>query len=186
VVAFPLMYKTAQGAFEQIDANLLQAEPLGRRKQRYSGGSSSTAGVARIAGTVLAFARALGESGATLMLAGNIPGQTQTIPVAIYFAVGGRYEASLDSGNLGYFFDGSHHRELWSDSRRSVAVDRGGEEQGKQELGILSGDKGRWENLTPKRRKGLFVDIQKQLPGFSLETFFITELTPRTVSFWCR
>jgi molybdate transport system permease protein len=40
-----------------------------------------------LAGTILAFARALGEFGATLMLAGNIPGQTQTIPMAIYFAV---------------------------------------------------------------------------------------------------
>jgi len=41
------------------------------------------------AGSVLAFARALGEFGATLMVAGNIPGKTQTIPVAIYFAVEG-------------------------------------------------------------------------------------------------
>jgi molybdate transport system permease protein len=40
-----------------------------------------------LAGTVLTFARALGEFGATLMLAGNIPGQTQTMPMAIYFAV---------------------------------------------------------------------------------------------------
>ena len=40
-----------------------------------------------LAGTVLGFARALGEFGATLMLAGNIPGRTETIPVAIYFAI---------------------------------------------------------------------------------------------------
>jgi len=89
VVAFPLMYKTALGAFEQIDANLLRAA-------RTLGASERTvfwqvilplAWPGIVAGTILAFARALGEFGATLMLAGNIPGQTQTIPVAIYFAV---------------------------------------------------------------------------------------------------
>ncbi|MEG5059632.1 molybdate ABC transporter permease subunit [Microcoleus sp. A2-C5] len=89
VVSFPLMYKTALGAFEQIDTNLLNAA-------RTLGASEGTvfwrimlplAWPGIIAGTILAFARALGEFGATLMLAGNIPGQTQTIPMAIYFAV---------------------------------------------------------------------------------------------------
>ncbi|MGB3265151.1 MAG: molybdate ABC transporter permease subunit [Microcoleus sp.] len=89
VVSFPLMYKTALGAFEQIDANLLNAA-------RTLGASEKTvfwrimlplAWPGILAGTILAFARALGEFGATLMLAGNIPGQTQTIPMAIYFAV---------------------------------------------------------------------------------------------------
>ena len=89
VVSFPLMYRTALGAFEQIDQNYLAVA-------RTLGASEWTVfhqillplalpGV--LAGTVLAFARALGEFGATLMLAGNIPGQTQTIPMAIYFAV---------------------------------------------------------------------------------------------------
>ena len=89
VVSFPLMYKTALGAFEQIDTNLLNAA-------RTLGASEGTvfwrimlplAWPGILAGTILAFARALGEFGATLMLAGNIPGQTQTIPMAIYFAV---------------------------------------------------------------------------------------------------
>jgi molybdate ABC transporter permease protein len=89
VVSFPLMYKTALGSFEQIDANLLNAA-------RTLGASEWTvfwriilplAWPGILAGTILAFARALGEFGATLMLAGNIPGQTQTIPMAIYFAV---------------------------------------------------------------------------------------------------
>ena len=89
VVSFPLMYKTALGAFEQIDPNLLNAA-------RTLGASESKvfwrimlplAWPGILAGTILAFARALGEFGATLMLAGNIPGQTQTIPMAIYFAV---------------------------------------------------------------------------------------------------
>jgi len=108
------------------------------------------------------------------MLAGNIPGQTQTIPVAIYFAVeaGDMKQASIWTGNLSYFSDGSHRREFWSDSRRSVAVRARGKEsrkQGTQEpLGIR-----RWENLTPKRPKRTVCRHSKQLPGF-LETFFTT------------
>ncbi len=89
VVAFPLMYKTTLSAFEQIDRSLQQAA-------RTLGASEiavfyqitlplSLPGL--LAGTTLAFSRALGEFGATLMLAGNIPGRTQTLPMAIYFAV---------------------------------------------------------------------------------------------------
>ena len=89
VVSFPLMYKTALGAFEQIDANLLNAaRTLGASEwQVFWRIMLPLAWPGILAGTVLAFARALGEFGATLMLAGNIPGQTQTIPMAIYFAV---------------------------------------------------------------------------------------------------
>ena len=89
VVAFPLMYKTALGAFEQIDANLLRAaRTLGASEWTVFWAvivPLATPGI--VAGTILAFTRALGEFGATLMLAGNIPGETQTIPLAIYFAV---------------------------------------------------------------------------------------------------
>ncbi|WP_236507655.1 molybdate ABC transporter permease subunit, partial [Tychonema sp. BBK16] len=89
VVSFPLMYKTALGAFEQIDANLLNAaRTLGASEwQVFWQIMLPLAWPGILAGTILAFARALGEFGATLMLAGNIPGQTQTIPMAIYFAV---------------------------------------------------------------------------------------------------
>lgn len=89
VVSFPLMYQTARGAFEQIEPNLEDAA-------RTLGASEWTvfwrvtvplAWPGIVAGTVLAFARSLGEFGATLMLAGNIPGKTQTIPLAIYFDV---------------------------------------------------------------------------------------------------
>ncbi|HEX2925251.1 MAG TPA: molybdate ABC transporter permease subunit [Ruminiclostridium sp.] len=89
VVSFPLMYRTARGAFEQFDENLVSA--------------ARTLGITELnifwkiivpnvfpgllAGTVLAFARALGEFGATVMLAGNIPGKTQTMAVAVYTAV---------------------------------------------------------------------------------------------------
>jgi molybdate transport system permease protein len=89
VVAFPLMYKTTLGAFEQIDPTLLQAaRTLGASEFRVFRQITLPLALPGIlAGTTLAFARALGEFGATLMLAGNIPGQTQTIPMAIYFAV---------------------------------------------------------------------------------------------------
>jgi molybdate ABC transporter permease protein len=91
VVSFPLMYRTALGAFEQIDENLLLvAKTLGAKQSTIFWRIMlplSLPGV--LAGTILAFARALGEFGATLMLAGNIPGQTQTMPLAIYFAVEG-------------------------------------------------------------------------------------------------
>ena len=89
VVAFPLMYRTTLGTFEQIDSSLQRAAR--------TLGASERAVFLRItlplslpgllAGLTLAFARALGEFGATLMLAGNIPGRTQTLPMAIYFAV---------------------------------------------------------------------------------------------------
>ena len=89
VVSFPLMYKTAQGAFEQIDSNVLQvARTLGASEWKiFWRITVPLAFPGILAATTLAFARALGEFGATLMLAGNIPGQTQTIPMAIYFAV---------------------------------------------------------------------------------------------------
>ncbi|MBP2632028.1 MAG: molybdate transporter, permease protein [Firmicutes bacterium] len=89
VVAFPLMYRTARGAFEQIDHNLISAaRTLGMSEEKIFWRiilPLSWSGVA--AGTVLAFARALGEFGATIMLAGNIPGKTQTMATAIYSAV---------------------------------------------------------------------------------------------------
>jgi molybdate transport system permease protein len=88
VVAFPLMYRTALGAFEQVSPNLLAAaRTLGAGEWRtFRGVLVPLAWPGIMAGTVLAFARALGEFGATLMLAGNIPGRTQTMPVAIFFA----------------------------------------------------------------------------------------------------
>jgi molybdate ABC transporter permease protein len=89
VVAFPLMYKTALGAFEQVDRSLLQvAQTLGASRSDVFWRILLPLSVpGLLAGATLSFARALGEFGATLMLAGNIPGQTQTMPMAIYFAV---------------------------------------------------------------------------------------------------
>jgi molybdate transport system permease protein len=89
VVAFPLMYITARAALEQVDPHLLQAaRTLGASEARiFREVALPLAWPGVLAGTILAFARALGEFGATLMLAGNIPGKTETIPIAIYFAV---------------------------------------------------------------------------------------------------
>jgi molybdate transport system permease protein len=89
VMAFPLMYMTARGAFEQVDTNIEDAaRTLGASEWRvlYSV-TLPMAWPGVVAGTILCFARSLGEFGATLMLAGNIPGKTTTIPVAIYFAI---------------------------------------------------------------------------------------------------
>ncbi|MCL1992862.1 MAG: molybdate ABC transporter permease subunit [Spirochaetes bacterium] len=88
-VSFPLMYRTARGAFEQIDQNVIYAaETLGFSKLKIFWTLKvpmAKAGI--LAGTVLAFARALGEFGATIMLAGNIPGRTQTMAIAVFSAV---------------------------------------------------------------------------------------------------
>jgi molybdate transport system permease protein len=89
VVAFPLMYLTARAALEQVEPDLLQAaRTLGASEWRvFREIALPLAWPGVLAGTVLSFARALGEFGATLMIAGNIPGRTETIPIAIYFAV---------------------------------------------------------------------------------------------------
>jgi len=86
VVALPLMIKAARAAIESVDETFVNAS--------YTLGHSKLSTAFRIvlplslkgifAGTVLAFARALGEFGATLMVAGNIPGRTDTMPIAIY------------------------------------------------------------------------------------------------------
>lgn len=98
VVSFPLMYKTSRAALEQIDRNIVNAaRTLGISEWRVFWKITlplAWPGIA--AATVLSFARALGEFGATLMVAGNIPGKTQTIPVAIYFAAeGGEMKTAL-------------------------------------------------------------------------------------------
>lgn len=87
VVAFPLMYRSARGAFESLDPNMLDAaRTLGWSNGRIFLRLMLPLAWSSIAsGTVLAFARALGEFGCTLFLAGNQLGSTRTIPIAIYF-----------------------------------------------------------------------------------------------------
>lgn len=89
VVAFPLVYRTTIGALEQIDPNILNAaRTLGMNETTiFFRITLPMAWPGIVAGLVLGFARALGEFGATLMLAGAIPGRTLTMPLAIYFSV---------------------------------------------------------------------------------------------------
>ena len=91
VVAFPMMYRTCRSAFEQIDKNMISAaRTLGLSETKiFFKIAIPLAWPGIIGGLVLSFARALGEFGATLMIAGNIPGKTQTMTVAIFFAVEG-------------------------------------------------------------------------------------------------
>jgi molybdate transport system permease protein len=89
IVAFPLVFKASRAAFEAVDPTLEKAG----RALGYNGWTVfarvtlplAWRGV--VAGAMLAFARAMGEFGATLMIAGNIPGRTQTVSIAIYEAV---------------------------------------------------------------------------------------------------
>lgn len=94
IVAFPLMYQSAKSGFQAVSRDIEDAA-------RVDGASEwkvllfisiPLASKALISGSILSFARALGEFGATLMFAGNIPGETQTVPTAIYIAI--------DSGNM--------------------------------------------------------------------------------------
>ena len=89
VVALPLMYQNAKGAFQSVDPSYeLAAKTLGSSSFKvFRTVTFPLSGPGIVSGIVLTFARALGEFGATLMLAGNIPGKTQTRPTAIYYAV---------------------------------------------------------------------------------------------------
>jgi molybdate transport system permease protein len=86
VVALPLMIKTTKAAIESVDKNLINASyTLGHSE--FETALRVTLPLAKrgiLAGAVLSFARAMGEFGATLMIAGNIPGKTDTLPLSIY------------------------------------------------------------------------------------------------------
>ncbi|MDQ1853894.1 molybdate ABC transporter permease subunit [Bacillus stercoris] len=93
VVAFPLMYQSAKTGFADIDPDIQGAAMVdgASRWKVFIHISVPLAYPSLLTGSILSLARALGEFGATLMFAGNIPGVTQTLPTAIYVA--------LDSGN---------------------------------------------------------------------------------------
>ncbi|NUN65620.1 molybdate ABC transporter permease subunit [Pseudanabaena biceps] len=164
VVTFPLMYKTAQGAFEQVDGNLLSAaKTLGASEFRvFFQIALPLAFPGILAGAMLAFARGLGEFGATLMLAGNIPQQTTTIPLAIYAAVeaGETQEAWLWTAViLSISFSAIAIAHIWSNKREQ---DKGKGRRKKKK--IQSNDELRITNY----EEGLVIDIQKQLLEFDL------------------
>ncbi|HCF28746.1 MAG TPA: molybdate ABC transporter permease subunit [Cyanobacteria bacterium UBA11049] len=197
VVAFPLMYKTSLGAFEQIDRKLLQvARTLGASEWVvFWRISLPLASNGIIAGTVLSFARALGEFGATLMLAGNIPGQTQTIPMAIYFAV--------EAGDIteawvwvlvitGISLSAIAIVNFWQKDRSKKKI------QSSVETGLSELSLGQTKLLMPSvqesegkilnssflihrssfNNSALFVDIQKQLSDFVLDVCFSNNEQP--------
>jgi molybdate transport system permease protein len=89
IISFPLMYRSARGAFEQVDENLIYAaRTLGLSERKIFWTIQLPNALPGIAsGGVLAFARGLGEFGATAMIAGNILGKTRTLPLAVYSAV---------------------------------------------------------------------------------------------------
>lgn len=89
LVALPLMFRSAKAALESVDPSLeMVARTLGVPPWKaFLDVTLPLASRGIIAGVLLSFARALGEFGATLMVAGNIPGKTRTIPLAIYTAV---------------------------------------------------------------------------------------------------
>ena len=89
LISFPLMYRSARGAFEQVDENLIHAaRTLGLPERTIFWKILMPAAMPGVvSGGVLAFARGLGEFGATAMIAGNIAGRTRTLPLAIYSEV---------------------------------------------------------------------------------------------------
>lgn len=89
VISFPLMYRSARGAFEQVDQNFIMAgRTLGMSERKIFWTVTMPLALPGIAsGGVLSFARGLGEFGATAMIAGNIQNVTRTLPLAIYAEV---------------------------------------------------------------------------------------------------
>jgi molybdate ABC transporter permease protein len=174
VIAFPLMYRTTLGAFEQVNPNFLAAaRTLGAGEWRtFVRVLLPLAWPGVIAGTVLAFARALGEFGATLMLAGNIPGRTQTMPVAIFFAAEGgdmgravAWVILIVALSLAAIAAMNH----WSRPRRHFRI---GPETPAPDPILLT-------PLAPSSESGngseLKVDLRRAYPGFQLRVAFATQ-----------
>ncbi|WP_017298828.1 molybdate ABC transporter permease subunit [Nodosilinea nodulosa] len=195
VVAFPLMYKTVLGSLEQIDDNLqAAARTLGASELRLFWRITLPLALPGVlAGTTLAFARALGEFGATLMLAGNIPGKTQTIPMAIYFAVeaGAFWEAAAWTGViLAITLGGLVWLNRWQRGRQSNR-DRKSSQTRSQNASQAkhTGTAARQRTFpTPPFSPSppsplptsphLSVTLTKRLPGFTLDVSFCSDRQP--------
>lgn len=176
IAALPLAYKTILAAFGQIDRSLQQAaRTLGASELQLLWRITLPLALPGIvAGTTLAFARALGEFGATLMLAGNIPGRTQTIAMAIFFAVeaGAFREAAVWTGViLAIVLGGLILANFWQSERRSKPTKS-------------QASPGNRETLKPlavtdyPAQPHLEVSIRKALPGFVLDVSFTTSDRP--------
>ncbi len=180
VVSFPLMYRTSLGAFEQIESNIiLAARTLGSSELRiFTQVMIPLAYRGIVAGTILAFARALGEFGATLMLAGNIPGQTQTMPLAIFFASeSGDYQNAFIWVLILLFISLSViiTVNFWAESKQNK------QEINRQKKSRKNPNKFNLKNIIfPNyisnknndkiiNSEGLFINIKKQYDDFSLD-----------------
>ncbi len=178
VVAFPLMYRTALGAFKQIDSSLIAcARTLGASEWTiFWKVMLPLAKPGLFSGTMLAFARSLGEFGATLMLAGSIPGRTQTIPVAIFFAAEG--------GRMGLAFAwvvvilvislGIITLVNWSEEVSAIKRIKTPKTLDKSIPSRLHLFNQSEPNIQPE----LIVNIQKQLQNFVLDVCFSTQNQP--------
>ncbi len=179
IVSFPLMYRSSLAAFEQVDTSLIGvARTLGASEWRVFSQIAIPLALPGIAaGVLLSFARALGEFGATLMLAGNIPGKTQTLPMAVYFAVegGDLREATLWSvvtGIIALLVVGLSNQvsqqQRKEDTKKTRSRPHANQQRGSAYLSECLSDRG---SSTPQQ---LTVDITKRLPRFTLRVQFQT------------
>lgn len=131
VVSFPLMYGSAKAAFQSVDARLEDAaRTLGAGEARvFVGVTLPLSWPGLVQGTTLSFARALGEFGATVMVAGNIPGETATVPLAIYaladageMRAAGAYALAIGGASMAMVVG----LNVWTRRRRPGWARRGG------------------------------------------------------------
>ena len=188
VVAFPLMYKTTLSAFEQVDSDLLNcARTLGVSEWKLFWQvllPLARSGV--VAGTILAFARALGEFGATLMVAGSIPGKTQTMPIALFFeAEAGRIDQASNwvlimvaislavITAINYWSGDRRSQTNYSKAnqfiRRLTDFWLFGEVNLPFKKSLFKRDR---PKRSPPQTSELLVKVRKDLPGFTLQTNF--------------
>ncbi|NEP60664.1 MAG: molybdate ABC transporter permease subunit, partial [Symploca sp. SIO2G7] len=197
VVAFPLMYKTVLGAFEQVNRDLINcARTLGASEWRiFWEILLPLAWPGAIAGTILAFARALGEFGATLMLAGSIPGKTQTMPIAIFFAAeAGKMDEALlwvlvvvaialiAIAGINYLSNSPNLAQTRLVAYWSFLINRWSFILGRRLYQSRKAKprfpKQEAPSLTINHNQGLLVNLQKNIANFTLETSFVAQGKP--------
>ncbi|NET58102.1 MAG: molybdate ABC transporter permease subunit [Symploca sp. SIO2E6] len=197
VVAFPLMYKTVLGAFEQVNRDLINcARTLGASEWRiFWEVLLPLAWPGAISGIILAFARALGEFGATLMLAGSIPGKTQTMPIAIFFAAeAGKMDEALlwvlvvvaisliAIAGINYLSNSPNLAQTRLVAYWSFLINCWSSILGRR-LYQPRTPKPLFHNqevpsLTITNNQGLLVNLHKKIPNFTLETNFVAQGKP--------
>ncbi|NER46129.1 MAG: molybdate ABC transporter permease subunit [Symploca sp. SIO1A3] len=197
VVAFPLMYKTVLGAFEQVNRDLINcARTLGASEWRiFWEILLPLAWPGAIAGTILAFARALGEFGATLMLAGSIPGKTQTMPIAIFFtAEAGKMDQALlwvlvvvtialiAIAGINYLSNSPNLAQTRLVAYWTFLINRWSSILGRRlyqprKLNYLF-PKQKVPSLAITNNQGLLVNLEKKIANFTLESNFVAQGKP--------